>query len=55
METGNITLYWNILSQPSRSVKTLLTLGNIAHSEVAIDLSSGENRGEEYLKINPRG
>ena len=55
MEAGNITLYTNLLSQPGRAVKTVLTLGNIAHTEVSIDLAKGENRGEEFLKINPRG
>jgi hypothetical protein len=33
-----LTLYWNIASQPARSVKCLLALGKIPHSEVIIDL-----------------
>ena len=56
MEAGDaqITLYWNLISQPSRAVKALLAFGNIPHKEVNIDLMKGEQRGEEYAKINPQ-
>ena len=50
-----ITLYWNFGSQPSRSVKALLLIGKIPHKEVDIDILKREHKGEEYLKINPRG
>lgn len=52
---GDITLYYNVLSQPSRSVKTIMNMGNINHSTVNIDIMKGEQRGEAFLKINPRG
>ncbi|CDW80399.1 glutathione s-transferase theta-1-like [Stylonychia lemnae] len=41
-----ITLYWSLVSQPSRSVKALLLAGDVPHKE--------EQKGEEYAKINPR-
>jgi glutathione S-transferase len=53
MEGGDLTLYWNIYSQPARAVKALLALGGIQHHEVTLDLMKGETRGEEFLKINP--
>jgi glutathione S-transferase len=49
-----ITLYWAIGSQPSRAVKALLLAGNIPHKEVSIDIMKGEQKGEEYTRINPR-
>lgn len=53
MEDAKLTLYWNIVSQPSRAVKALLSFGNVPHKEVTIDISKGEQYGEEYVKINP--
>ena len=53
MEGADLTLYWNITSQPARSVKALLELGSVPHTEVVVDLMKGETRGEEFLKINP--
>lgn len=40
MEQGGdgITLYWNVVSQPSRSVKALLLAGNVPHKEVSINI-----------------
>ena len=55
MEGGDLTFYWNLYSQPARAVKALLELGHVAHTEVVLDLMSGESRGEEFLKINPQG
>jgi glutathione S-transferase len=56
VEANNqLTLYWNLVSQPSRAVKALLLMGNVAHESVSIDLLKEEQKGEEYLKINPRG
>ena len=55
MEGGDLTLYWHIASQPSRAVKTVLEMGGIKHNEVTLDLMKGEQKGEDFLKINPRG
>ena len=54
-EQHPITLYWNIASQPSRSVKSLLIAGGVPHNSKMIDLMKGEHKKEEYLKINPKG
>ena len=53
MEGGDLTLYWNLYSQPARSVKAVLQMGNVHHTEVSLDLMKGETRGEDFLKINP--
>ena len=53
--THPLTLYWSIGSQPSRSVKALLLAGAVPHNSVNIDLMKGEQKGEAYLKVNPRG
>jgi len=50
-----ITLYWMLPHHPSRSVKSLLLAGAVPHKEVSINLLKQEQRGEAYLKINPRG
>ena len=54
-EQSEMTLYYNEISQPSRAVKTLLMIGNIPHKDVLLNIFKGENRTEEFLKINPRG
>eukprot|EP00347_Sterkiella_histriomuscorum_P018942 403343567 len=56
MEQGGegITLYWNIVSQPSRSVKALLLAGNVPHKDVSINIMAQEQKGEEFTKVNPR-
>jgi glutathione S-transferase len=55
MEGSDLTLYWSLASQPSRSVKALLEIGKVPHTEHAIDLMKGESRGEDFLKINSQG
>ena len=49
-----ITLYWNIVSQPSRSVKALLLAGKVPHKDVSINILAQEQKGEAFTKINPR-
>ena len=55
MESGDLTLYYSLVSQPSRAVKALLNIGKVAFNEVSIDLGKNEQHGEEFLKVNPRG
>ena len=55
MESGGLTLYWALGSQPSRSVKALLSIGKVPHEEKMINMMIGEHKQEDYLKINPRG
>ena len=49
-----VTLYWHIISQPSRSIKAILKMGNVDHEDKIIDIFKGEQKGEEFTKINPR-
>ena len=49
-----ITVYWHIISQPSRSVKAILIAGRIPHNTVDIDFLKGEHKSEEIAKKNPR-
>ena len=49
-----LTLYWNIMSQPSRSVKALLKAGKIPHETESIDIMNKVQKKEEFTAINPR-
>ena len=42
MEGGKLTLYWNVMSGPSRAVKTVLDMGKVPHEEKLLDLQKGE-------------
>ncbi|TNV75874.1 hypothetical protein FGO68_gene12234 [Halteria grandinella] len=55
MQSSQLTLYWSPLSQPSRAVHALLLIADIPFNTVVIDLSKGEQRTEDFKKINPRG
>ena len=55
VEQGGFTLYYNIASQPSRSLLALCAMFNIKHTEVSLNLMKGEHKTEDFLKINPRG
>ena len=48
-----ITLYWNIASQPSRAVESILLAGDVPHNIVNIDIMKGEQHGEAFAKLNP--
>ena len=50
-----LQLYWFPPSSPSRAVKYLLTTSNIQFEGHLVDLMKGENKAENYLKVNPRG
>ena len=51
----SIALYWNLGSQPSRALKTLLVEGGVAHEDKHLDLLKGENKTPEILALNPAG
>jgi len=55
VNTNPITLYFNPGSQPSRSVKAILTIMQVKYEGKVIDLMKGEHKQPEYLKINPLG
>ena len=50
-----LKLYWNIASPPSRALKSLLIAGGVPHEEQHVDISKGEQKSEEILKLNPNG
>ena len=50
---STLKFYHSPVSPPSRFVKAILTLGNIPHELIIIDLLKQENKTEEYGKINP--
>ncbi|TNV76384.1 hypothetical protein FGO68_gene7513 [Halteria grandinella] len=55
-EKPAINLYWELLSQPSRSVKAVLLAGNVPHNEIHIDLMTKQQHSTEYkANVNPRG
>ena len=51
----SIHLYWNLASQPSRSIKALLLAGGVEHEESHLDIMKGEHKTPEYMKIHPNG
>lgn len=50
-----LNLYWNVASQPARSVKCLLNLGKIAHNPITMDMVNNQTRTKQYLQMNPLG
>jgi glutathione S-transferase len=50
-----LILYHNNLSSCSQKVRLALCLKNLEWNDRFIDLFSGENREEDFLKINPKG
>lgn len=53
-----IKLYWNIVSQPSRAIKSLLLAGDVMHRDHIIDnyaVTKDNKYSDEILKLNPQG
>jgi len=50
---SELTLHWDILSQPSRTVKVVLLLGKIPHTTKDYQLFKQDHKTEEFKKINP--
>jgi glutathione S-transferase len=55
MSKPDITLYWNIASQPARAVKCFLESKKVDYKEVHLDLFGGEHYKPEFRKVNPYG
>ena len=51
----SLALYWTIVSQPSRAIKTLLLAGEVEHEDHELDHWAGDFKKPEYLAINPEG
>jgi glutathione S-transferase len=45
---SEITLYWNIVSQPSRAVKSLIDIGKIPSTLQVVDLFKQEHKKKEF-------
>ncbi|KAL4223346.1 Glutathione S-transferase theta-1 [Mactra antiquata] len=52
---SDITLYFDLLSQPSRAVYLFLKAAKIPFKENNMDLMKEEHKKPEYLQINPAG
>jgi len=52
-DMSTLKFYHSPVSPPSRFVNAILTLGNIPHELIIVDLLKQENKTEEYGKINP--
>lgn len=50
-----IELYWALPSQPSRALKAYLEDAGIPYTDRHLDISKGEQRTPEILKLNPKG
>ncbi len=55
MSSNKLTLYFNPVSSPSRSVKIFLDACNIPYEGKSLDFQKAEHKAPEYLAINPRG
>jgi len=49
-----LTVFYHILSQPSRAVLTLCNIGGFKFEPRVVDLA-GEQKSPEFKKINPEG
>lgn len=48
-------LYMDMLSQPCRALAIFAQMNNISYSMVPVAIRKGENRSEDFLKLNPFG
>ncbi len=51
----DITLYWNIGSQPARAVKTLIDIAKIPCTFNKVNLMKLEQKDEKFLSMYPIG
>jgi len=52
---SQLSLYWNLGSQPGRSVKTLIDIGKIPCTLNSVDIFQREQRKKPYLDLYPAG
>mgnify|MGYP003335657869 FL=1 len=50
-----IVLYSDRLSQPGRTVSIFLKSSNIPYEEKEVSFIKGENRGDDFIKMQPLG
>lgn len=55
MQRSKLFIYADLTSQPVRSVVSFCKINKIDFEIVDIFIMKGQNRSEEYLKINPHG
>ncbi|KAK3785056.1 hypothetical protein RRG08_060607, partial [Elysia crispata] len=51
----SLCLYYDLLSQPSRSAYILLKVNKVKFEAKEIDLMKGEHKTEDYKKVNQFG
>lgn len=51
----SLKLHFHPASQPSRAALALLDLGKIKYEKIVVNLFTRENRGPEFMAINPFG
>src|SRR5437868_2018667 len=52
---GVLTVWGDYFSPETRTILTMLTLGQVKHEFQAVDQFKGEHRKDQYLAINPTG
>lgn len=55
MEDTGLVLYMDIHSQPARTVKTILVMGGVPHTEKNMSLWEGETKNMEFRELYPYG
>ena len=50
-----VDIYYSTLSSPSLAVRVFVEVAGIPHKLHSISLGAEENRGSDYLKLNPLG
>mmetsp|Transcript_35923 Transcript_35923/g.40862 ORF Transcript_35923/g.40862 Transcript_35923/m.40862 type:complete len:238 (-) Transcript_35923:982-1695(-) len=50
-----VVLHTHPFSQPGRAVLTFLKINKIPHDVRVVELAKGDNRSDEFLKMNPLG
>ena len=53
--SSSITLYYNMLSEPSKALVNFFQLAKVDVELYQVNFEIGEHKSPEYLKINPRG
>lgn len=54
-DKDSLKFYYDILSQPSRAIKTMLDSKNVPYEGITVSLMKGEQKSAENVAINPKG
>lgn len=50
-----MTVYGDYFSPETRTLMTMIEMGQVPHNFHAVDQFKGDHKREEYLKLNPTG